>query len=252
VLTTEDGRVARYLVVFEDSPFGPEAVATLDRVASAVPAALDRLGLRGVSAGYTGATAIAKDTVDDIQNDLRYVLLAAFAVNLLLLMAFLRSLVAPFLLVGASALGLAATIGLTTLVFQGILDYSSLTYYVPIAVSVLLISFGSDYNVFIVGRIYQESRGRPLRGAIAVAVPEASRAVTVAGVTLAGSFATLALIPLSSFREFAFAMCVGVLLDTFVIRSLLIPAVISAVGERVWWSSRPSASGEAPAQASRE
>jgi RND superfamily putative drug exporter len=188
-----------------------------------------------VSAAYTGATAIAAETVDDIQHDLFYVLLAAFLVNLVLLMVFLRSLVAPFLLVGASALGLAATIGLTTLVFQGLLGYSSLTYYVPIAVSVLLISFGSDYNVFIVGRIYQESRERPLREAIGVAVPEASRAVTVAGVTLAGSFATLALIPLSSFREFAFAMCVGVLLDTFVVRSLLIPAVISAVGERCWW-----------------
>ena len=168
-------------------------------------------------------------------------MLAAFLVNVVLLMVFLRSLVAPLYLVGASALALAATIGLTTFVFQGVLDYSSLTYYVPIAVAVLLISFGSDYNVFVVGRIYQERRDRPLREAIEVAMPSASRAVTVAGVTLACSFATLALIPLSSFREFAFAMFVGVLLDTFVVRSLLIPALISTVGDRSWWPGVPGA-----------
>jgi MMPL family len=85
----------------------------------------------------------------------------------------------------------------------------------------------------------QERRKHPLAEAITVAMPAVSRAVTVAGVTLACSFATLALIPLSSFREFAFAMFVGVLVDTFVVRSFLIPALISAVGDRSWWPSAP-------------
>ena len=241
VMRTRRGTAARVLVVLEDTPFGPAAITSLKRVARSVPPLLARADLAGTTAGYAGATAIAQDTVDDIQHDLLYVLLAAFLVNVVLLMVFLRSLVAPLYLVGASALALAATIGLTTFVFQGVLDYSSLTYYVPIAVAVLLISFGSDYNVFVVGRIYQERRDRPLREAIEVAMPSASRAVTVAGVTLACSFATLALIPLSSFREFAFAMFVGVLLDTFVVRSLLIPALISTVGDRSWWPGVPGA-----------
>jgi len=243
VMRTRRGTAARVLVVLEDTPFGPAAIASLKRVARSVPPLLARANLDGTTAGYAGATAIAQDTVDDIQHDLLYVLLAAFLVNVVLLMIFLRSLVAPLYLVGASALALAATIGLTTFVFQGVLDYSSLTYYVPIAVAVLLISFGSDYNVFVVGRIYQERRERPLTEAIEVAMPSASRAVTVAGVTLACSFATLALIPLSSFREFAFAMFVGVLLDTFVVRSVLIPALISTVGDRSWWPGMPGPQG---------
>jgi putative drug exporter of the RND superfamily len=124
---------------------------------------------------------------------------------------------------------------LTTLFFQGFLGYDDLTYHVPFAVAVLLLSLGSDYNVFVVGRIWQAAETMPLREAIATAAPRASRAIGVAGLALAVSFASLALIDLREFREFAFAMCVGVLLDAFVVRALLIPALISLVGERSTW-----------------
>ena len=191
-----------------------------------------------MNAGFTGATAVAQATVDDIDHDLKYVLLAAMLVNLVLLIVFLRSLVAPLYLVASSALAVAASFGLTTYVFEDILGYPSLTYFVPIAVAVLLISFGSDYNVFIVGRIYQESAGKPLDEAIVAIVPRASRAVTVAGLALAASFAMLVIIQVSTFWQFAFALVVGILIDTFVVRSLLIPAVMSLVGERSWWPGR--------------
>ena len=105
-------------------------------------------------------------------------------------------------------------LGLTTYVFQGLLGHNDLTYYVPFAAGVLL-GLGSDYNVFVAGRIWQEADRRPLREAIAVAVPRASRAISVAGIALAASFAMLAIIPIDGFREFAFMMAVGVLLETF-------------------------------------
>jgi putative drug exporter of the RND superfamily len=141
-------------------------------------------------------------------------------------------------LVLASTLALAASIGLTTLVFQRVLEHDKLTYHVPFAVAVLLLSLGSDYNVVLVGRIWQCAEDRPLREAIATAAPRASRAIGVAGMALAFSFAALALIDLRQFREFAFAMCVGVLIDAFVVRALLIPALVSLVGERSWWPWR--------------
>jgi RND superfamily putative drug exporter len=113
---------------------------------------------------------------------------------------------------------------------------------------VLLLSFGSDYNLFVVGRIWQESSRDSTAGAIRKAAPRASRAISVAGLALALSFASLALVPLRPFREFAFAMLVGVLLDTFVVRSYLIPSLIALSGRHAWW---PSSRGRPRLRAAR-
>jgi uncharacterized protein (DUF2267 family) len=109
---------------------------------------------------------------------------------------------------------------------------------VPFAAAVLLVALGSDYNVFVAGRIWEEARRYRLREAIAVAMPAAARAVTAAGLALAASFALLAIVPLRSFREFAFVMTAGVLVDTFIVRSLLVPALTSLFGELAWWPGR--------------
>lgn len=151
---------------------------------------------------------------------------------------FLRALIAPLYLLAASVASVAATVGLTTYVFQDLLGHTDLTYYVPFAAGVLLVSLGSDYNVYVVGRIWQELRVRRLRDAIAVAVPRASKAISVAGIALAFSFAALAIVPLDGFREFAFMMAVGILLETFLVRTLLIPALISIFGRTSTWPGR--------------
>ena len=104
---------------------------------------------------------------------------------------------------------------------------------------VLLVALGSDYNVFIAGRIRSEARRRRLREAIAVAAPQASRAITVAGLTLAATFALLTIISLRPFRELGILLTVGVLVDALVVRPLLIPALISLLGRAAWWPSRP-------------
>ena len=110
-----------------------------------------------------------------------------------------------------------------------------LTFYVPFAAAVLLVSLGSDYNIFGVGRVWDEARHLPLREAVLKAVPESSRAITAAGVTLAVSFGMLAIIPLTPFRELGFAMAVGILIDAFVVRSLLVPAMLVLVGPVSGW-----------------
>jgi putative drug exporter of the RND superfamily len=122
------------------------------------------------------------------------------------------------------------------------------TYYVPFAVATLLLALGSDYNVFVVGRIWQEAKQRPLREAIEVAVPQASSAITVAGLAMLGSFALLALVPLLPFRQFAFAMVVGILIDTFIVRSLLVPSLIGLFGRTSYWPRRPPVPESAPPQ----
>jgi RND superfamily putative drug exporter len=106
---------------------------------------------------------------------------------------------------------------------------------VPFAAGVLLVSLGSDYNVFVVGRIWEEARRRPVADAVAVAVPQASRAITTAGVALAASFAMLAVIPLEQFRQIAIAMALGVVLDAIAVRSLLVPALVALFGRLGMW-----------------
>jgi putative drug exporter of the RND superfamily len=106
---------------------------------------------------------------------------------------------------------------------EHVLGHDDVTYYVPFAACVLLLSLGSDYNVFVVGRIWQVARTRPLRDAIAEVAPRASATIATAGVTLAGSFGLLALVPIRPMRELAFVMALGILLDTFVVRILLFP-----------------------------
>ena len=159
-------------------------------------------------------------------------------VDLLLLALLLRALVAPLYLLATSVLALLASIGLTVLLFQRVLHHSDLTYYVPVAAAVLLVSLGSDYNIFVAGRIWEEARNRPLREAIALGSRRATKAVTIAGLTLAASFATLAIVPLTPFRELAFALRAGVLIDSFLVRSMLVPALISLFGRTSTWPGR--------------
>jgi RND superfamily putative drug exporter len=151
---------------------------------------------------------------------------------------FLRAFVAPLYLLAASVASVAATLGLTKYVFQDLLGHSDLTYYVPFAAGVLLVCLGSDYNVYVVGPHLQEAERMPLREAIAFAAPRASKAIGVAGIALAASFGMLAVVPIDGFRELAFMLAVGVLLESFVVRSALIPALISLFGSSSGWPGR--------------
>ena len=238
VAVSRSGNAARLAVVFDSDPLGAPAIDDLRALRDRMPGMLRAAGLAGVGVAYGGETALGADTVSRVLDDLARVALVAILVNVLLLAVFMRAFVAPLYLVAASALALLASLGLTTLFFERAFGASDLTYYVPFAAAVLLVALGSDYNVFVAGRIWDEARRMRLREAIAVAAPQAAGAVTVAGIALAGSFALLAIVPLRSFREFAFVMAVGVLVDTFVVRTLLVPALTSLFGEWAWWPGR--------------
>jgi RND superfamily putative drug exporter len=103
---------------------------------------------------------------------------------------------------------------------------------------VLLVSLGSDYNIFVVGRIWEEARARPLRDAIAAAAPRAARTISVAAVILSLGFAVLGAVPVVQFREIAVVMVVGILLDAFLVRSILVPALISLFQRASWWPGK--------------
>lgn len=235
VFTARSGGAARYFVAFRDPPYGSAGIADLSRLQRAMPHLLARAGVGHVGLAYAGDTALAKDSIARIDGDLVFVALAAALVDLVLLALFLHALIAPLLMVFGSALAIAATFGITTMFFRDVVGTTDLTYYVPLAAGVLLLALGTDYNLFVVGRIWQESSEKDIRSAIRSAVPRASRAISIAGVAFACSFATLAIVPLAPFREMAFAVGLGVLLDTFVVRTLLLPSLLAAFGPRSWW-----------------
>ena len=238
LFVTADGNAARYVVVLEHDPLGADAIDDVRALDDALPGLLRDSGLEGTRAGITGQTALASDTVQAVVDTSVRVGVAVLLVNFVLLALFLRAFIAPLYLLAASVASVAATIGLTKYVFQDLLGHSDITYYVPFAAGVLLVCLGSDYNVYVVGRIWQEADRMPLREAIAFAAPRASKAIGVAGIALAASFAMLAVVPIDGFRELAFMLSVGVLLETFVVRSALIPALIALFGTSSGWPSR--------------
>jgi len=245
-LVTKAGDAARLLLVLDHDPLGATAIADLNHLSAALPGLLQRAGLDGIQYGLAGDTAVAAELVAATNADLRRIAVAVLVVNLVLLIVFLRALVAPVLLLACSVLALAASLGCLALVFQDRLGHDGVAFYVPFAASVLLLSLGSDYNIYGVGHVWTRARHTTLRQAIAERVPETSGAITAAGITLAASFGMLALVPLRQFRELAFVMALGVLIDALLVRSLLVPALLTLLGRFSAWPRTLRGTGEQP------
>jgi RND superfamily putative drug exporter len=244
---TPDGRAARFVLVSDTDPLSPAAVRDLAHLQARMPWLARSAGIGGASVEYAGQTALAQSAVDAVSGDALKIALAVLLVNLVLMALFMRALLAPLVLLAVNVLSVAATLGLTVWFFQDVLGYPDITYYVPFAGAVLLVSLSSDYNVLIVGKIWAAGENRPMRDAIASAAPRASRAIRAAGLSLAASFALVALIPIRSFRELAAVMSVGILVETFLVRSLLAPALLALLGRRARWPGRSAAVSPAPA-----
>jgi putative drug exporter of the RND superfamily len=239
-MLARSGDAARFGIIERADPLGPTAVGYLRTLQARLPRLVRAAGLTGVRIEVGGETAAVGAAVSSTTTSLGELALIMLAITFVLLALFLRALLAPLYLLAASVLSLLATLGVTVWIFQHRLGHDGLVYYVPFTVAVLLISLGADYNVFVVGRIWAEARRRPLRDAIAVAGSQASRAITVAGLALATSFALLALIPLQQFREVAVAMAAGIVIDAIVARSLLVPALVALFGRSGMWPGRRS------------
>ena len=232
VVKAPGGDAVRFLVLFDDDPESAAAVSTLSRLQADMPDLLANAGLSQAQVGFAGDTAITQELTDDTSTALLRVLPAALLILMALVWLLLRSWAAPVYLVASSMLVVAAALGLTVYVFQVWLGYGELSFYVPVTTAILLVALGSDYNVFLIGRIWLEAERRELRAAVRTAGSRAARAIAVAGVILAFSFAAIALIPILSVREIAFTMAVGLLLDAFVARPLLIPALVALFERR--------------------
>jgi RND superfamily putative drug exporter len=225
--------------------------ATTTAAAQAVPAvraaAARAARTAGASAaGVTGQAAFTYDVARLSDGDLRTVIPIAIAVIAVLLALVLRSLIAPLYLIASVVLSYFAALGLTVLVFVGIAGQPGLTFILPFLLFVFLLALGEDYNILVMTRIREEAHRLPLREAVGRALSVTGTTVTSAGLVLAGTFGVLAIVGSGSagaqnvrtIVNVGVGLALGVLMDTFLVRTLLVPAAVVLIGRWNWWPSR--------------
>lgn len=228
------GRVAQFTVVGTADPYSTQARALAATVQATAIAAFPLAQVH--SAGTSVYTA---DTKSVIQDDTARIALFVFGGILLVLIVLLRSLVAPIYLLVTVALSFGATLGLTTLAFQDLGGQPGLAYWVPILVLVFLIGLGIDYSILLMSRVREEAaKGGVYREAVAYAVERTGAIISSCGLILAGSFGTLVLASVTGLRENGFAVGVGIMMDTFLIRSILVPSIVVIFGQVSWFPGR--------------
>lgn len=185
-----------------------------------------------------GVTATALDTNTTAQRDLVIIIPVVLVVILFILMLLLRSVVAPVLLVLSVVLSYAAAMGVSALVFNNIFGFSGADATVPLFGFVFLVALGVDYNIFLMSRVREESLKHGTRPGILRGLGVTGGVITSAGVVLAATFAALGVIPIMFLVQLAFIVAFGVLLDTVLVRSLLVPALAYDLGAKIWWPSK--------------
>lgn len=199
-----------------------------------------------------GETATDIDTNDTSTRDRTVIIPVILVVILLILMLLLRSILAPVLLILTVILSYGTALGVSALVFNGIFDFPGADPAVPLYGFVFLVALGVDYNIFLMSRVREESLVHGTRKGILRGLVATGGVITSAGLVLAATFAALGVIPILFLAQLAFIVAFGVLLDTFVVRSLLVPALSYDIGRAIWWPSKlwrrgPEVTGTAPA-----
>ncbi|GAA2006717.1 MMPL family transporter [Brevibacterium samyangense] len=185
-----------------------------------------------------GVTATTIDTNDAAIHDRNLIIPIVLAVILVILVLLLRSVLAPVLLVATTVLSFGTALGVSALVFNDVLRFPGADPAVPLYGFVFLVALGIDYNIFLMTRVREESLVHGTQEGISRGLAITGGVITSAGVVLAATFAALAVIPILFLAQLAFIVAFGVLLDTFLVRSVLVPALAHDLGARIWWPNR--------------
>jgi RND superfamily putative drug exporter len=223
------GDTALIEATLSDPPDSDAAYQTIDRVRDAVHAVPDADALVG------GQSAINVDVQRAAQHDRDAVIPLVLLVVLLILAALLRAILAPVILVATVVLSFGAALGISALIFRHVFDFAGADSSLPLFVFVFLVALGIDYNIFLMTRVREEALKYGTRRGALIGLAATGGVITSAGLVLAGTFAALATLPLVAFAEIGFAVALGVLLDTLVVRSVLVTALNLDIGRAMWW-----------------
>ena len=229
------------------APDSQAAYDTIDRVRAAVHA------VPGANAEVGGVTAVNLDVKRATAHDRNLIIPLILVVVFVILGLLLRALVAPLILTATVVLSFAAALGVSAFFFNHVFGFGGADTSFPLFVFVFLVALGIDYNIFLMTRVREEAIKRDARHGAIVGLAATGGVITSAGFVLAGTFAVLATIPSTFLTELGFAVAFGILLDTIVVRSVLVTALNLDVGRRMWWPSKLAGKPDpAPDELSRE
>tara|TARA_B100000378_G_scaffold273377_1_gene266270 strand:+ start:240 stop:2444 length:2205 start_codon:yes stop_codon:yes gene_type:complete len=235
MFNSPDGTTSRLDVSLMGDPYSEKALTVIEDIRSIIQFTINSQSITGVEVLVGGDTAVQLDTKTVIDEDTRLLApLILFAI-LCVLILIQRSFVAPLYLLFSVIISYAATFGISIFIFQDILNHTGVAYSNGIWIFVFLVALGADYNIFVIARIKEETERLGFNEGIAVAVGKTGGVVTSAGIILASTFAVLTTLPLRDVFQLGMAVMLGVLIDTFVVRTLLVPSMAAILKNYSWW-----------------
>ncbi|MCQ4361866.1 RND family transporter [Mycobacterium gordonae] len=238
IFISPDGHSVRYLVQTKLNPFSAEAMDQVNAITNAARSAQPNTALSDASISMAGYPVTLRDTRDYYQHDIRFIIFVTLVVVLLTLMALLRAVVAPLYLVGSVVISFLSAVGIGVLVFQFLLG-QQLHWSVPPLAFVVLVAVGADYNMLFISRMRDESP-HSVRYGVIRALSSTGGVITAAGLIFAASVGGLLFSSIGTVVQGGFVIGVGILLDTFLVRTITVPAVATLVGRASWWPARLS------------
>jgi RND superfamily putative drug exporter len=232
-----DGHTARYLVETKLNPFGTEAMNQIRRIVDTARGPHPDAMLRDASMSASGITAMLRDTRAYYGQDIDLIIAMTILIVFLILVAILRAVVAPLYLIASVVISYLSALGVGVVVFQFILK-QELTWSIPGLTFIVLVAMGADYNLLLISRLRDESP-HGVRDGVIRTVSSTGGVITAAGVIFAASMFGMLFASISTLVQAGFIIGTGLLLDTFLVRTITVPAMAVLVGNANWWPSRP-------------
>ena len=237
---SEDGEIGRIEVTFGDDPYSEAALARVDTLRDRVR------DLPGGATALVGAgSAVQQDFNDAAARDLRVIVPVALLVITIILGILLQAIVAPLVLIATVMASFFGTLGLSIFFFIEVQGSAGVDASLPTFAFIFLVALGVDYTIFLMSRVREEARTHGTREGVLRALAATGPVITSAGVILAGTFAVLMTLPVTFAFNIGFMVAVGILLDTFIVRTIMVPAAVELLGDRVWWPSTARGGGHA-------
>jgi RND superfamily putative drug exporter len=232
-----DGHAVRYLIQSSLNPFSTNAMDQVNAIVDTARGAQPNTALADASVSVAGYPAMLRDTRNYYNGDVRFIIVLTIIVVLLILIALLRAIVAPLYLVGSVVVSYLSALGLGVIVFQFLLG-QELHWSIPGLSFIILVAVGADYNMLLISRIRDESPNGVRSGVIRT-MGSTGGVITAAGLIFAASMFSLLFSSISTLVQAGFVVGVGVLLDSFLVRTITVPAIAASIGRANWWPSRP-------------
>ena len=229
---SEDGAIGKVDVTFVDDPYSEAALARVDTLRDRVSDLPE-----GATALVGAGSAVQQDFNDAAARDLRVIVPVALLVITIILGILLEAIVAPLVLIATVLASFFGTLGLSIFFFIEVQGSAGVDASLPIFAFIFLVALGVDYTIFLMSRVREEARTHGTREGVLRALSATGPVITSAGLILAGTFAVLMTLPVTFAFNIGFMVAVGILLDTFVVRTIMVPAAVELLGDRVWWPS---------------